>query len=344
MKKSKGLFFFVVCLFAFSVVMSGCGKDTAGSNSDSSGYPEMTIKLSHVVAEDDPKGQMAEKFKGIVEDKSDGNITVKVYPNGQLYGDEDEIQALQSNNVQMLAPQTTKLAGFDESMELFDIPFLFKDEDTLYKFEDSDVGHDLLAKLESDGIKGLAFWPAGFKHISTSKHEVKEPSDLKGLKIRTHGGDILNDAYKQFGAASTKIAFNDVYQALQLGTIDGQENNLPNIKSQSYDEVQDYLSLTNHTRTEYGLIANKQWWDDLNEDTRKLLNEAIETATETGRKIAAEEEDEALKDIKKNGQMKIHELTDEEHEKFVEALKPVVDKWSKKMDPEIIDNILEMQK
>ncbi|MDY0404650.1 DctP family TRAP transporter solute-binding subunit [Virgibacillus sp. 179-BFC.A HS] len=271
-------------------------------------------------------------------------MTVKVYPNGQLYGDENEIQALQSNNVQIIAPQTTKLAGFDESMELFDIPFLFKDEDVLYKFEDSDAGQDLLKKLEGDGIKGLAFWPNGFKHITNSEREIKEPSDLKGLKIRTHGGEILNDSYKQFGAASTKIAFNDVYQALQLGTIDGQENNLTNIKSQSYDEVQKYLSLTNHTRTEYGLVANKKWWDGLNDKTQKLVSEAVDAATKKGRELAKKESDEALKEIEAAGKMKVHELTEEEHEKFVEALKPVIDKWSKKMDSEIIQRILDMQK
>lgn len=343
MKKIKSTYLLVICLLVLSIVISGCGKDTAATE-NGDGYPEMTIKLSHVVAEDDPKGQMAEKFKDIVEKKSDGNITVKVYPNGQLYGDENEIQALQANNVQIIAPQTTKLAGFDESMELFDIPFLFKDEDALYKFEDSDVGSDLLKKIESDGIKGLAFWPNGFKHITNSKREIKEPSDLKGLKIRTHGGDILNDSYKQFGAASTKIAFNDVYQALQLGTIDGEENNLTNIKSQSYDEVQDYLSLTNHTRTEYGLVSNKGWWDGLDDKTQALVSEAVDEATEMGRKLAEEESDQALKDIEDKGKMKVHELTDEEHEKFVKALQPVIDKWSEKMDPEIIDKILEMQK
>ncbi|MDY0393541.1 TRAP transporter substrate-binding protein DctP [Virgibacillus halophilus] len=193
-------------------------------------------------------------------------------------------------------------------------------------------------------MKGLAFWPNGFKHITNSEREIKEPSDLKGLKIRTHGGEILNDSYKQFGAASTKIAFNDVYQALQLGTIDGQENNLTNIKSQSYDEVQGYLSLTNHTRTEYGLVANKGWWDDLNDQTKKLLSDAVDEATKKGRELAKKESEEALKEIEAAGKMKVHKMTEEEHDKFVQILQPVIDKWSKKMDPEIIENILDMQK
>lgn len=346
MRKYKRYSFLLACLLVLSMALAGCSGSSSNDSSSSDGdsdYPDMTIKLSHVVSEDDPKGQMAKKFKEVVEDKSDGNIKVKVYPNGQLYGDDDEIQALQSNNVQMLAPQTTKLAGFDEAMELFDIPFLFKDGDMLYKFEDSDTGQKLLDKLKSDGIQGLSFWPGGFKHMTNSKRPIKDPKDLKGLKIRTHGGDILNDAYKQMGAASTKIAFNDVYQALQLGTIDGEENNLSNIKSQNYDEVQKYMSLTHHTRTEYALIANKKWWDDLDDKTQDLLNEAIKTSTETGRDITEKKSDKALKEIKENGDMKVHELTDKEHQAFVDALKPVVDKWSEKLDPDIIDSIRDMQ-
>jgi C4-dicarboxylate-binding protein DctP len=303
----------------------------------------MTIKLSHVAAKDTPKGQASEKFKQVVEEKSDGNIKVKVYPNGQLYGDEDEIQALQANNVQIIIPSTAKLSGFDKTFLLFDLPFLFKDNKHLYQFEDGKAGQKLLDKLDNHGMKGLAFWPNGFKDITNSKRPIKEPKDLKGLKIRTHGGQILNDFYDQLGAASTKLAFNDVYQALQLGTVDGEENSLANIYTQSYGEVQKYLTITNHGRSEYTVVANKQWWEGLDQKTQDLINQAMKAATKVGRDKAEALANKELKRIKEKGNMKVYKLTPDQHQEFVDAVKPVIDKWTEKLDPDIINAIKKMQ-
>ena len=338
------------CLLALTLVavlsLTGCGSgntSTAPAN-DNSGqaapaqeqYPKLEIKLSHVAAENTPKGQSALKFKEIVESQSGGNIQVKVFPSGQLYGDNDEIEALQANNVQIIVPSAAKLSGFDKTFEIFDLPFMFKDEESLRKFEDGEGGSKLLAKLESVGMKGLSFWPNGFKHITNNKVEIKKPEDLKGLKIRTHGGQIINEVYDVMGAASTKIAFNEVYQALQLRTVDGQENSLVNIDTQKYEEVQSYLTLTNHARSEYVVVANKQWWDGLDAKTQSLLTDAMQEATKVGRDLVEKMELDSLEKIKSNGKMKVSELTDQEREAFMKAVQPVFDKWAAEMDPEVI--------
>ncbi|TCP17901.1 C4-dicarboxylate-binding protein DctP [Scopulibacillus darangshiensis] len=345
MKCGKTLFFTIVSLLAFTLMLAGCGGPSAANGSSKeSGYPKMEIKLSHVAAENTPKGQAALAFKKIVESKSDGKIKVKVYPNGQLYGDEDEIEALQANNVQIIVPSSSKLAGFDPTFQLFDLPFLFKNDDELYRFEDGTAGKELLSKLESSGMKGLGYWPNGFTHITNNERPIKKPEDLKGLKIRTHGGGLLNDVFSKLGASSTKLAFNDVYQGLQLGTVDGQENSLVNIETQKYEEVQKYLTLMNMTRSEYVVATNKKWWDGLNNDTQALLAKAMKKATEKGREVEKSDERKALEKIKSDGKMEIFKLTDAERQAFIDAEKPVMDKWKKKLDEDIIDSILNQRK
>ncbi|WP_066074612.1 DctP family TRAP transporter solute-binding subunit [Neobacillus soli] len=329
-------------LLTLTLALTGCsGEKDASADVSSNGYQKMEIKLSHVAAEDTPKGQSAIKFKEIVESKSDHTITVKVYPSGQLYGDNDEIEALQANNVQIIAPSAAKIGGFNKSFEIFDLPFMFKDHKALYSFEDGEGGKKLLSKVDSAGMIGLDFWPNGFKHVTNNKREIKAPEDLKGLKVRTHGGEIINDVYKTLGAGSAKIAFNETYQALQLGTVDGQENSLINFESQKYTEVQKYMTLSSHARSEYVLLANKSWWNKLNDKTKDLLNEAIKESTKTGRELEDKYEKEAMEKIKQSGKVNIHELTDDERNEFIKKLQPVTDKWSKEMDSDILQKAKE---
>ncbi|KEF37871.1 tripartite ATP-independent periplasmic transporter solute receptor, DctP family [Schinkia azotoformans MEV2011] len=327
--------------------LSGCVGNNASTteaaqegNTDA-GYQKLDIKLSHVASDNTPKGLAALKFKEIVESESGGNIEVKVYPSGQLYGDNDEIEAVQANNVQIIIPSAAKLSGFEETFEIFDLPFMFKNEEHLRAFEDGEGGQQLLATLDEYGMKGLSFWPNGFKHITNNKVAVDEPSDVKGLKVRTHGGQIINEVYEAMGASSTKIAFNETYQALQLGTIDGQENSIVNIETQKYGEVQSNLTLTSHARSEYAVVTNKQWWDGLEPKTQELLTEAMKTATQEGRNQVEKLETEAIEKIKSEGKMAIVELTDEQKEAFKQAIQPVFDKWAQKMNQDIINKAIE---
>ncbi len=341
-KKISFLSITATTALALSLTLAGCSsKKEVAASTASNGYQKTEIKLSHVASENTPKGQSALKFKEIVESKSNGEVKVDIYPNGQLYGDNDEIEALQANNVQMIAPSAAKLSGFEESYEIFDLPFMFKDSNALYKFEDGEGGKKLLSKLDNAGMVGLDFWPNGFKHVTNNKKEVTKPTDLKGLKIRTHGGTIINEVYNQLGAGSSKIAFNETYQALQLGTVDGQENSLINFESQKYFEVQKYLTLSGHARSEYILLANKNWWSSLNDKTKGLIEEAVGESTKLGRELEAKYETEAMDKIKQSGRVKIHELTDDERQAFVNSLSTVNNKWGNKMDSEILQKAKE---
>lgn len=335
-----------VLSLALLLPLAGCGSNASSGGASKEGSKDsaiqkLEIKLSHVASDNTPKGLAALKFKEIVEEKSAGKIEVKVFPSGQLYGDNDEIEAVQAGNVQIIIPAAAKLSGFEETFEIFDLPFMFKNEEHLRAFEDGEAGEQLLATLDNHGMKGLAFWPNGFKHITNNKVAINEPKDLKSLKIRTHGGQIINEFYDALGASSTKISFNETYQALQLGTIDGQENSIVNIETQKYGEVQNNLTITGHARSEYAVVTNKQWWDGLNKQTQNLLTDAMKAATEEGRNQVEKLERESMEKIKNEEKIKIVELSDQDKEKFKQSTKPVFDKWAKKMNQEILTKAIE---
>ncbi len=211
------------------------------------------IKLSHVVAPDTPKGKGANKFKELAEKYTEGKVKVEVYPNSQLYKDNEEVDALQLGAVQMLAPSLSKFGPLGaREFELFDLPYIFQDKDALRKVTEGPVGKELLQKLESKGILGLAFWDNGFKVMSASQ-PINRPDDLLGLKMRIQSSKVLEAEMKALGALPQVLAFSEVYQALQTGVVDGTENPPSNMFTQKMYEVQKYTTLTNHGYLGYAL-------------------------------------------------------------------------------------------
>lgn len=184
----------------------------------------IVIKFSHVVAVDTPKGQAAEYFKKLAEERTNGAVKVEVYPNSQLYKDKEEVEALQLGSVQMLAPSLAKFGPLGvKEFELFDLPFIFDGYEALHQVTEGPVGKKLLAKLEPKGILGLAYWDNGFKVMSANK-EIRTPEQMKGLKVRIQSSKILDAQMRQLKSIPQVLAFSEVYQALQTGVVDGTEN------------------------------------------------------------------------------------------------------------------------
>jgi C4-dicarboxylate-binding protein DctP len=213
-----------------------------GFSCSASAAGEIVIKFSHVVAPDTPKGQAAEKFKQLAEKLTKGRVRVEIYPNSQLYKDREEIEALQSGAVQMLAPSMAKFGPMGaREFELFDMPFLFSNQETLHRVMDGEVGKKLFAKLDTKGVTGLAFWDNGFKQMSSNKpmHTV---ADFSGLKMRIQSSKVLSAQMKALGANPQVMAFSEVYTALQQGVVDGTENPVSNFYTQKMHEVQKHAS------------------------------------------------------------------------------------------------------
>ncbi|MBP8930411.1 MAG: TRAP transporter substrate-binding protein [Paracoccus sp.] len=296
----------------------------------------ITIKFSHVVAPDTPKGKGAQKFKELAEQYTEGKVKVEIYPNSQLYKDKEELEALQLGAVQMLAPSLAKFGPLGvQQFELFDLPMLFANRDELRKITDGDVGKGLLAKLEDKGIKGLAYWDNGFK-IMSANSPVVHPDDFLGLKMRIQSSKILEAQMEALGAVPQVMAFSEVYQALQTGVVDGTENPPSNMYTQKMHEVQKHATISRHGYLGYAVIVNKAFWDGLPEDVRANLDKAMTEATVYANGIAAEENDKSLEAMKAAGTTEFHEMTDEERAEWLEVLKPVHEEMADRIGADLI--------
>src|SRR5690606_14548630 len=247
----------------------------------------MVIKFSHVVAEATPKGQGAIKFKEIAEKLLPGKVQVQVFPSSQLFGDAKEMEAVLLGDVQLIAPSLSKFDRYTKQVQLFDLPFLFDDMAAVDRFQHSDDGKALLNSMTNRGLKGLAYWHNGMKQLSTNKDKLTRHEDIKRLKFRIQNSDVLEAQFRELGANPQKLSFSEVYQALQTGVVDGQENTWSNIYSQKFHEVQKTIANTNHGVIDYMVVTNAKWWDGLPDDVRQGLEQAMAEATKYANDEAA---------------------------------------------------------
>jgi C4-dicarboxylate-binding protein DctP len=300
----------------------------------------IVIKFSHVVAADTPKGKAADKFKELAEKYTDGKVKVEVYPNSTLYKDKEELEALQLGAVQMLAPSNSKFGPIGiKEFEVFDLPYILPDLKTLRKVTDGPLGARLLKLLDNKGMTGLAYWDNGFKQMTANK-KIVAPSDYKGLKFRIQSSKVLEAQFRSLGAIPQVMAFSEVYQALQTGVVDGQENTWSNIYTQKMHEVQKYAITTNHGYIGYVVVVNKKFWDGMPPDIRAACEKAMKEATEFGNSQSAKENDDALEAIKKSGKTEIVNLTPEQDEAMRKAMMPVYKDVASRVGQPLIDEFL----
>jgi C4-dicarboxylate-binding protein DctP len=295
------------------------------------------IKFSHVVATDTPKGKASEKFKELAEKYTGGKVKIEVYPNSSLYKDKEELEALQLGSVQMLAPSNSKFGPLGiREFEVFDLPYILPDLKTLRKVTEGPLGIRLLKLLDAKGITGLAYWDNGFKQMSANKKLVT-PADYQGVKFRIQSSRVLQAQFKTLGSLPQVMAFGEVYQALQTGVVDGQENTWSNIYTQKMHEVQKYITETNHGYIGYVVIVNKKFWDDLPADIRDQLSKAMKEATDYNNAQSQKENDDALAEIKKSGKSEIIKLTAEQDEAMRKAMEPVYKDAASRVGQPLID-------
>jgi C4-dicarboxylate-binding protein DctP len=297
----------------------------------------IVIKFSHVAAADTPKGQAAEFFKKKAEELTKGKVKVEVFPNSTLYKDKEELEALQMGSVQMLAPVVGKFgpAGIKE-FEVFDLPYLFPDEESIHKVTRGPLGASLLKKLEAKGYVGLSYWDAGLRVLSSNK-PIRTPDQAKGQKIRISSSKVNAAIMKSIGALPQTMAFSEVYQALQTGVVDGADGNLSNLYTQKQYEVQKHITLTRHTYSGYAVVVNKAFWEKLPADLRGQLAEAMKQATDYNDKVANEDEEKAIAGIKASGKSEIYTPTPAEKAAWVKATLPVYDEMAPRIGKELID-------
>ena len=305
---------------------------------------DYVIKFSHVVSPDTPKGKAADYFAKRVEELSHGKIKVEVYPNAQLGGDKAVLRKMKFNAVQMAAPSFSKFTGLVPQLGLFDLPFLFKDENHLHKVLDGEVGKKLRDMVTKKGYVALAYWDNGFKQLTDSKRPLIKPEDCKGLKFRVMSSKVLIEQFKALGAIPVVLPFSEVYSALQQGVVDGQENTISNIYTKKFYEVQRYMTMTNHGYLGYLVVMSKRFWNKLPADMKKVILQAMKEATEKERIWAKELNNEQLNKIKeyakRTGKLEIDYLTPEQRELWVKKLRTIYPKFYDTIGKDLIEKAI----
>jgi len=288
---------------------------------------DYTLKFSHVVSSNTPKGKAADFFEKRLEELSDGRIDVQIYPSSQLYKDNAVLKAIRLNSVQMAAPSFSKFGKIVPQLALFDLPFIFKDINHLHRVQDGSVGTKLKSLVNAKGIVALNFWDNGFKQLSSSKKALIVPADAKGQKFRIMSSKVLEAQFHAVGANPQMMPFSEVYSGLQQGVIDGQENTNSNIFTKKFHEVQEHLTITNHGYLGYLVVMSKKFWKSLPKDLQKNVAQAMNEATEKEREFAQELNDSQLAQIKdyakKTGKLTIYNLTDEQKNAWREKVSTI---------------------
>lgn len=320
------------------------GAVALGLSASALAQSPMVIKFSHVVAESTPKGQGALKFKEVAEKLLPGKVEVQVFPSSQLFGDGKEMEALLLGDVHFIAPSLSKFDRYTKKIQVFDLPFLFQDLAAVDSFQQSADGKALLDAMKNRNLQGLAYWHNGMKQLSTNKDKLQRPEDVKGLKFRIQASDVLEAQFRALDANPQKMAFAEVYQALQTGVVDGQENTWSNIYSQKFHEVQKTIANTNHGIIDYMVVTNAKWWDGLPADVRDGLKKAMDEATTHANKLAAELNERDRKRIEEAGKAKIQPLTKDDLAAWQKAMAPVWKKFEGGIGADLIQAALKHNK
>lgn len=312
----------------------------AASISGQSLAADYTFSFAHVLIEDTPNGKAALAFKKEVEENSDGRISINVLPAAQVGGDVEIIEQIQMGLVDIGIPPTATLGNFEPRLQILDLPFLISTYDDMEAVLDGDVGREILDTLEDDGMHAFNFWGAGFRHMTNNVRAIESPEDLDAIRMRTMQAPIIISTYENYGANATAMAFTEVYNGLQQGVVEGQENPLANIYTMRFHEVQDYLSLTSHAYHAYAAVMNKDAWESLPEDLQQVMLEAFDNGRDASRQMTLEDEEVIMSEIK--DEITINEISDEARQAFVEASMPVHEDYEDVVTPELLHKVYDV--
>jgi len=297
----------------------------------------IVIRFSHVVPENTPKGKMAIKFKELIEQRMPERVSVEIYPNGKLYSDSSVLLAMQLGNVEMAAPTVSKFTQFTKKLQVFDLPFLFKDMASVERFQQSIAGQKLLSSMENELIVGLGYLHNGMKQLSANQ-AIKSPSDVVGKVFRIMNSDVLEAQFEAVDAIPLKKNYEEVFSLLQSKAVFGQENSWSNIYAKKFFEVQNYITESNHGVLGYLVVTSAEFWYGLPENLREDIKLALDEAISYGNKISAIKAEEDRKKIIDSGKSKLVSLSSEERQVWINAMTSVRKMFEQDIGKDLIDS------
>lgn len=309
-----------LCLSLFA----GCGSAPAQSPSGEagdSGYDSITLTMAVNGTDTQIDTRVANYFKELVEEETQGSVIIEVYPNDQLAGGNATkgIEMIADGSTDLAAYATSVLSVLDERLSIGTIPWMFNNYTEARETIDAGGLAYYDSVLQEQGITAIGSFHNGFRQLTNSKHAVTAPEDLKGLKIRVPGSEVYMNFFKAFGADPIALNWSEVFTALQQGTIDGQENGVSITSTSGVVEVQKYMTIWNYTYENDLFLANSTLWNSLSESTRAMLTEKAVEACNWGRDQVEAEQDTLIAEFEEQG-MEVTILTPEQLAPFQEVV------------------------
>ena len=298
----------------------------------------IVLKAGHAASTSNTGHKAFEYLNQQLTEKTDGRLTIEIFPNSQLGSERELVESIQLGNVDLTFVSSAVLGNFNKEFFALDIPFLFKDRESVYGILDGEIGTDLLTSLDKVGIKGLGYWENGFRQLTNSKKEIKSPADLKGMKMRTMENEVHIAAWKEVGANPAPLAFGELFTALQQGTFEAQEGPINLFYDMKFNEVQKFITKTNHVYSPWPILINPDVYAQISDADRAVFDQAILDTTEYQRKLAQEADDKAEAAMT---EVTFTDLSAEELAAFSDLMGPVHDLVKKKVGEEIVNKLVE---
>lgn len=304
---------------------------------------QVIIRFSHVAAENTPKGMAARYFAESVQTKTNDDVTVEIYSNGEIYQDQNEWEALISGKVEMIAPATAKLSQLFPDWQVLDLPYAFPTEQAVQEAYEGKIGDELLNDLKRSNAKGLGFWYNGFKQFTNDQHPIIEPKDMDQLHFRTMPGPIVEAQFEAVNASTSELSFNKTYRNLEVDFIDGQENTVSNIYSKKFYQEQSFLTISNHAYLGYAVLINQSLWGNLSKSHQEAISSSMEETTDWVRRHSIEINDRHIRDLKRTSDIQIDVLTNAQRKEWKEAFLPVYIQAEKSISPSLLREMERIQ-
>lgn len=323
----KLMIIFTIGLALSILVVFLTTSNAVGSNN------ETIIRFGHGAAESNERHLAVMKFKELVEEKSDGKMKVQVYPNEQLGSEAEMIESVTFNDLQMVA--ASAFSQYEQRISVFELPYLFDSYEQAWSILDSEIGQRVAEPLLEDGLRVVAYFENGFRHVTSNK-PIEEPEDLGGLKIRTPEFPLSISTFKAFGSNPTPMAFGELYMALQQGTVDAQENPIANTYASKFNEIQDYLNLTGHQYMPLPVAISEEFWQTLTPEEQEIIKSSASEAAKFHRDILRENEEKMLSELEGAGMTVIQP----DRDKFREKAEAVYEAYKNRFGEDFVNNLL----
>lgn len=332
--------FSLIALGAVAALSLASCSGTADTGASAAGGDSYTIKFGNVISAGDTQNQAYDVFAELVKERSDGRITVEVYPDSQLGGEREMVEATQAGDLEMTAPSAGVLANFDDSLQVFDFPFIFEDAETAYEVLDSDIGDEMLAGIEDSGLVALGWGENGFRNLAMTDGVVKTPDEMKGQKLRTMQVPMHIAYWESIGASPTPMAFAEVFTALQQGVVDGVENPYELLHSAKFTEPASYLTETRHIYDPEVILIGKDFFDGLSAEDQEILQSSADDMIVELRELKVDISDKVRADIEEAGGT-VTDLSKAERQEWIDSAIPFYQENAPKVDTEKLKAILE---